>query len=165
MDNDDASTMDYPGLKTRLAFGMIFCSFSRRQRCRRRRSRLAGDYSAGLQPSAAGRHERPALYSSRRQPEHPGRSADRQRLYLAGRRPAARPAIQLESEGNASVGEQTRQQLIGTANAPFSEALTIPDRQRTAGSQPAPAAAAAGGQARGAGHRPALAQQDIGRPA
>nr|VXZ88185.1 Uncharacterised protein [Klebsiella pneumoniae] len=35
--------------------------------------------------------------------------------------------IQLEeSEGNASVSEQTRQQLIGTANAPFSEALTIP---------------------------------------
>lgn len=35
--------------------------------------------------------------------------------------------IQLEeSEGNASVSEQTRQQLIGLANAPFSEALTIP---------------------------------------
>ncbi len=35
--------------------------------------------------------------------------------------------IQLEeSEGNASVSEQTRQQLIGPANAPFSEALTIP---------------------------------------
>ena len=35
--------------------------------------------------------------------------------------------IQLEeSEGNASVSEQTRQQLIGLANAPFNEALTIP---------------------------------------
>ncbi|MBZ4261450.1 hypothetical protein LAN14_23175, partial [Mycobacterium tuberculosis] len=35
--------------------------------------------------------------------------------------------IRLEdSEGNASVSEQTRQQLIGLANAPFSEALTIP---------------------------------------
>ncbi len=35
--------------------------------------------------------------------------------------------IQLEeSEGNASVSQQTRQQLIGLANAPFSEALTIP---------------------------------------
>ncbi len=69
--------------------------------------------------------------------------------------------IQLEeSEGNASVSEQTRQQLIGLANAPFNEALTIPlTDSALAGSQPAPAAAAAGGQARGAGHRPALAQR------
>lgn len=34
--------------------------------------------------------------------------------------------IRLEdNEGNASVSEQTRQQLTGLANAPFSEALTI----------------------------------------
>ncbi|NYY73937.1 hypothetical protein DMN57_19425 [Escherichia coli] len=35
--------------------------------------------------------------------------------------------IQLEeSEDNASVSEQTRQQLMTLANAPFNEALTIP---------------------------------------
>ncbi len=35
--------------------------------------------------------------------------------------------IQLEeSEDNASVSEQTRQQLMALANAPFNEALTIP---------------------------------------
>ncbi|WP_163310636.1 hypothetical protein, partial [Enterobacter kobei] len=35
--------------------------------------------------------------------------------------------IQLEeSEDNASVSEQTRQQLTTLANAPFNEALTIP---------------------------------------
>ncbi len=48
MDNDDASTTDYPRLKTRLAFGMIFCSFSPTSALLPARSRLAGDYSAGL---------------------------------------------------------------------------------------------------------------------
>lgn len=106
----------------------LFVRSARRQRCcRRRAADWRGDYSAGLQPGVAGRHERPALYSSRRQPEH----RDDQRIgsafiWLDGGQLRVRQIQLEESEGNASVSEQTRQQLIGLANAPFSEALTIP---------------------------------------
>ncbi len=57
-----------------------------------------------------------------------GRSANRQR-FLSGwmMDSYASGKIQLEeSEDNASVSEQTRQQLMALANAPFNEALTIP---------------------------------------
>ncbi len=106
----------------------IFVRSARRQRgCPRRAADWRGDYSAGLQPGAAGRHEHPALYSSCRQPG----IKDDQRIgsafiWLDGGQLRVRQIRLEDSEGNASVSEQTRQQLIGLANAPFSEALTIP---------------------------------------
>lgn len=129
MDNDDASTTDYPRTENAACLRHdLFVRSARRQRsCPRRAADWRGDYSAGLQPGAAGRHERPALYSSRRSQS----TRDDQRIgsafiWLDGGQLRVRQIQLEESEGNASVSEQTRQQLIGLANAPFSEALTIP---------------------------------------
>ena len=66
----------------------------------------------------------PPLYSSSPVAWSPGRSANRQR-FLSGwmMDSYASGKIQLEeSEDNASVSEQTRQQLMALANAPFNEA-------------------------------------------
>ncbi len=126
MDNDDASTTDFPGLKTRLAFGMFFFVQPDASAAAPGAADWRGDYSAGLQPCAAGRHERSALYSSCRQPD----TRDDQRIgsafiWLDGGQLRVRQIRLEDNEGNASVSEQTRQQLTGLANAPFSEALTI----------------------------------------
>ncbi|STR18159.1 CFA/I fimbrial subunit C usher protein [Klebsiella aerogenes] len=118
-----------PGLKTRLAFGMIFLF-------------VQPDVSAaaaGAQadwrviiPQAFGQ----ALQDGMSVPLYihlagSQSTRDDQRIgsafiWLDGGQLRVRQIQLEESEGNASVSEQTRQQLIGLANAPFSEALTIP---------------------------------------
>ncbi len=152
-----------PGLKTRLAFGMIFLFVQPDVSAAAAGAQQIGGviipqaFSQALQDGmSVPLYIHLAGSQSTRDDQRIGSAF----IWLDGGQLRVRQIQLEESEGNASVSEQTRQQLIGLANAPFSEALTIPpDRQRTAGSQPAPAAVAAGGQARGAGHRPALAQR------
>lgn len=128
MDNDDASTTDFPGLKTRLAFGMIFCSFSPTPaRLPQARSRLAVIIPQAFSQALQDGMSIPLyIHLAGSQGIKDDQRIGSAFIWLDGGQLRVRQIRLEDSEGNASVSEQTRQQLIGLANAPFSEALTIP---------------------------------------
>lgn len=117
-----------PGLKTRLAFGMIFCSFSPTSALLPQAQQIGGviipqAFSQALQDGmSVPLYIHLAGSQSTRDDQRIGSAF----IWLDGGQLRVRQIQLEESEGNASVSEQTRQQLIGLANAPFSEALTIP---------------------------------------
>lgn len=120
MDNDDASTTDFPGLKTRLAFGMIFLFV---QPDASAAAPCAQQIGGVIIPQAFSR----ALQDGMSIPLYIHLAGSRgikddQRIgsafiWLDGGQLRVRQIRLEDSEGNASVSEQTRQQLIGTANA------------------------------------------------
>lgn len=128
MDNDNAFTTVLPGLKAQFAFGMVFLFVQP--------DASAADISAQqiggvIIPQAFSQ----ALEDGMSVPLYIHLAGSRGRqtisesaaLYLVDDGQLRIRKIQLEeSEDNASVSEQTRQQLMALANAPFNEALTIP---------------------------------------
>ncbi|HBR4862417.1 TPA: hypothetical protein L9X07_004859, partial [Klebsiella pneumoniae] len=118
-----------PGLKTRLAFGMIFLFVQPDVSAAAAGAQQIGGviipqaFSQALQDGmSVPLYIHLAGSQSTRDDQRIGSAF----IWLDGGQLRVRQIQLEESEGNASVSEQTRQQLIGLANAPFSEALTIP---------------------------------------
>lgn len=118
-----------PGLKTRLAFGMIFLFVQPDVSATAAGAQQIGGviipqaFSQALQDGmSVPLYIHLAGSQSTRDDQRIGSAF----IWLDGGQLRVRQIQLEESEGNASVSEQTRQQLIGLANAPFSEALTIP---------------------------------------
>ena len=118
-----------PGLKTRLAFGMIFLFVQPDVSAAAPGAQQIGGviipqaFSQALQDGmSVPLYIHLAGSQSTRDDQRIGSAF----IWLDGGQLRVRQIQLEESEGNASVSEQTRQQLIGLANAPFSEALTIP---------------------------------------
>ena len=118
-----------PGLKTRLAFGMIFLFVQPDVSAAAAGAQQIGwviipqAFSQALQDGmSVPLYIHLAGSQSTRDDQRIGSAF----IWLDGGQLRVRQIQLEESEGNASVSEQTRQQLIGLANAPFSEALTIP---------------------------------------
>ncbi|MBL2607554.1 TcfC E-set like domain-containing protein, partial [Klebsiella pneumoniae] len=118
-----------PGLKTRLAFGMIFLFVQPDASAAAPGAQQIGGviipqaFSQALQD---GMSIPLYIHLAGSQGIKDDQRIGSAFIWLDGGQLRVRQIRLEDSEGNASVSEQTRQQLIGLANAPFSEALTIP---------------------------------------
>ncbi|HDK5884927.1 TPA: CS1-pili formation C-terminal domain-containing protein [Klebsiella variicola] len=118
-----------PGLKTQLAFGMIFLFVQPDASAAAVRAQQIGGviipqaFSRALQD---GMSVPLYIHLAGSQDTRDDQRIGSAFIWLDDGQLRVRQIQLEESEGNASVSQQTRQQLIGLANAPFSEALTIP---------------------------------------